>query len=91
MNNLIILSHPNYATSTANKAIIEKLMQTNPTNTQIRHLDQLYSGYAINIQEEQQFLLAADNIILQFPFYWYSCPASLKNWLDQVLTFNFAY
>lgn len=90
MNNLIIFAHPNLTTSTANSKIIENLKASN-LNFKIRHLDTLYDSYKIDVNKEQLELSNADNIILQFPFYWYSCPASLKNWIDQVLTFNFAY
>lgn len=45
----------------------------------------------LNIQKEQQLLQSADRLILQFPLYWYSAPAILKNWLDQVITRRFAY
>lgn len=45
----------------------------------------------VAIEQEQQLLQQADRIILQFPLYWYSAPALLKNWLDQVLTRQFAY
>ena len=27
----------------------------------------------------------------QVPWYWYSVPALLKEWMDQVLTYGFAY
>lgn len=30
-------------------------------------------------------------IVLQFPFYWYSTPAILKEWQDAVLAYGFAY
>lgn len=90
MNNLIIFAHPNLTGSTANSKIIENL-KASKLDFKIRHLDSLYDSYKIDISAEQQELTNADNIIFQFPFYWYSCPASLKNWIDQVLTFNFAY
>ena len=77
------------ANSLANKTIIDEL--SNNKGITIRHLDKLYSGYSIDVVAEQNALVAADTIVLQFPFYWYSTPASLKNWIDQVFTFNFAY
>jgi glutathione-regulated potassium-efflux system ancillary protein KefG len=35
--------------------------------------------------------VAHDVIALQFPFYWYSMPALLKEWLDLVWLHGFAY
>ena len=36
-------------------------------------------------------LLAHDTIVLQFPLFWYSCPALVKEWLDLVWEHGFAY
>jgi glutathione-regulated potassium-efflux system ancillary protein KefG len=36
-------------------------------------------------------LLAHDAIVLQFPFFWYASPALLKEWLDTVWTWGFAF
>lgn len=33
----------------------------------------------------------ADHIILQFPLWWFSMPAIMKDWLDRVLLKGFAY
>jgi len=33
---------------------------------------------------EQQKLLAADALILQFPLWWFGMPAILKGWVDRV-------
>lgn len=32
-----------------------------------------------------------DTIVWQFPWHWYSVPGVLKEWMDQVLTYGFAY
>uniref|UniRef100_H3AHP9 Ribosyldihydronicotinamide dehydrogenase [quinone] n=2 Tax=Latimeria chalumnae TaxID=7897 RepID=H3AHP9_LATCH len=44
-----------------------------------------------DIIEEQKKLQAADLVIFQFPFYWFSMPAILKGWFDRVFTQGFAY
>ena len=36
-------------------------------------------------------LEAADRVVLQFPMYWYSTPALLKQWQDDVLLYGWAY
>lgn len=48
-------------------------------------------GFAADIQAEIDKLLAADLLILQFPFWWYSVPAMLKGWLDRVFAYGVAY
>lgn len=40
---------------------------------------------------EQQKLLWADVLILQFPLWWYTMPAILKGWVDRVFANGFAY
>ncbi|WP_327268904.1 NAD(P)H-dependent oxidoreductase [Streptomyces sp. NBC_01218] len=44
-----------------------------------------------DVRAEQEKLLWADTVILQFPLWWYSMPAILKGWVDRVFTFHFAY
>lgn len=87
---LVISGHPNLEQSNANKIILGQLASSLP-NVEIRRLDALYPDYRIDIEREQQALLGADIVVLQFPFYWYSIPALLKKWLDDVFAYNFAY
>jgi NAD(P)H dehydrogenase (quinone) len=48
-------------------------------------------GFAPDVQAEIDKLLAADLLILQFPFWWYSVPAMLKGWIDRVFAYGVAY
>jgi glutathione-regulated potassium-efflux system ancillary protein KefG len=43
------------------------------------------------VKKEQELLLEHDIIIWHHPFYWYSAPAMLKEWIDLVLEHGFAY
>ena len=40
---------------------------------------------------EQQKLLEADAVILQFPMWWYSPPAILKSWIERVFVWGFGF
>jgi NAD(P)H dehydrogenase (quinone) len=44
-----------------------------------------------DVKAEQQKLLWADVLILQFPLWWFTMPAILKGWVDRVYAFGFAY
>ncbi|MFG3491583.1 NAD(P)H-dependent oxidoreductase [Streptomyces sp. NPDC047972] len=44
-----------------------------------------------DVRAEQEKLLWADTVILQFPLWWYAMPAILKGWVDRVFTYRFAY
>ncbi|KXF82060.1 NAD(P)H-dependent oxidoreductase [Enterovibrio coralii] len=87
---LVISGHPDLKASNTNSLIINELKES-MENVEVRRLDTLYPTYAIDIEAEQQALIDADIVVLQFPFYWYSVPALLKKWIDDVLAYNFAY
>lgn len=44
-----------------------------------------------DIALEQQKVLAADAIVLQFPLWWFGMPAILKGWVDRVWAYGLAY
>ncbi|KAG6361649.1 hypothetical protein INS49_009876 [Diaporthe citri] len=44
-----------------------------------------------DVKREQEKLMWADTVILQFPLWWYSMPAILKGWVDRVYSLGFAY
>ncbi|PWC60489.1 NAD(P)H dehydrogenase [Azospirillum sp. TSH7] len=44
-----------------------------------------------DVKAEQEKLLWADALILQFPLWWFSMPAILKGWIDRVYAYGFAY
>ncbi|MDF2384052.1 NAD(P)H-dependent oxidoreductase [Nostoc ellipsosporum NOK] len=87
---LIILAHPAFEQSIANKTIIEALYHSR-IDIEIRHLHQLYPDYVIDVKVEQEALLRHKTVVFQYPFYWYSMPAILKHWFDVVFTHQFAY
>ncbi|SEO15909.1 NAD(P)H-dependent oxidoreductase [Cryobacterium luteum] len=89
MNTLVIVAHPTLSTSTINAAWVAALRASGRVTV---HL--LYEEYAdglIDVVKEQRLLDQHDRIILQFPFQWYSAPALLKSWLDEVLERGWAY
>ncbi|KGN77481.1 general stress protein [Porphyromonadaceae bacterium COT-184 OH4590] len=91
MKNILIISgHPNLAQSHANKAILEEVKHLLPS-VEISRLDTLYPDFKIDVEAEQAKLAKADIIVWQFPVNWYSIPALMKKWLDDVFTFGFAY
>jgi NAD(P)H dehydrogenase (quinone) len=44
-----------------------------------------------DVKAEQEKLLWADVLILQFPLWWFGMPAILKGWVDRVYAYGFAY
>lgn len=87
---LIILGHPNFKKSFANKTIIKELKKSD-LDIEVRHIQELYPDFKIDINLEQEALLRHKNIVFQYPFYWYNMPAILKHWFDEIFTYQFAY
>lgn len=90
MNILVLTAHPNLSVSTANRTWFDALSDvagvTTRDLTSVGGPEMLFDPLT-----EQALLQQADRVVLQFPFYWYSSPPILKAWLDQVLTYGFAY
>lgn len=86
----VISGHPDLASSNANSLILEQLAAS-VEGLSITRLDQRYPDYRIDVEREQAELMQADIVVLQFPFYWYSVPALLKKWIDDVFSYGFAY
>lgn len=89
MRPLIVYSHPNTRISRVNRVFLEAARTVE--DVEIRDLYTLYPTFFIRVREEQVKLLESDVIIFQHPFYWYSCPPLMKQWIDQVLEEGFAY
>ena len=86
---LIQLFHPLIHKSRVNRQLIESVNDLEGVT--IRYMYDLYPDFSIDIKEEQNLLEANDVIVWQHPFYWYSSPSLLKEWIDIVLEHGFAY
>ncbi len=87
MKTIINLFHPNFKQSRVNKGLADQVKG----EFEVRNLAELYPDFMIDVKKEQQVLEKADRVVLQFPMQWYSSPALLKQWEDQVLTYGWAY
>lgn len=86
---LLLFFHPRFEDSYANRILIESIK--NIHNVTFRDLYEHYPDFNVNVNVEQQLLLHHDIIIWQHPFYWYSCPPLMKQWIDLVLEYGWAY
>jgi len=87
---LFIVAHPNIEQSFGNKAIIEAYKKYN-IDTEFDEIYKLYPDYKIDVKAEQEKLIKADVVVLQFPMYWYNAPSLLRKWFEDVLEHGFAY
>ena len=86
---LILFAHPKLEKSHVNLRLLEEIPKDN--HITFHDLYECYADFNIDAEREKELLLAHDIIIWQHPFYWYSCPPLLKQWIDIVLEFGWAY
>ena len=77
MKTLVIVAHPQLANSSTESFL--KAAADDENNVMWHELKTPF-----DISQELELLKSATRIIFQFPLYWYSAPAILKQWLDEI-------
>lgn len=85
----LLAAHPNWHQSRVNRQLLE-VARTVP-GVDVNDLYTCYPDYFVDVPTEQARLTAAQLIVLQHPIHWYSMPALQKLWLDEVLSYGWAY
>jgi len=85
----ILLFQPLLHKSRVNRELIRAVEDLEGVTLRIMY--DLYPEFSIDVEVEQEMLLAHDVVVWQHPFYWYSSPSLLKEWIDIVLQHGFAY
>ncbi|WP_238594192.1 NAD(P)H-dependent oxidoreductase [Burkholderia pyrrocinia] len=86
---LVICGHPDLESSRVNRAVVSALRTDNAITLHI--LAENFANHQFDVAAEQDRLTHHNRIVLLFPMYWYSCPALMKQWIDDVFTPGFAY
>lgn len=89
-NVLVVSGHPNIEQSIATKTIMEEVGHALP-DAELVYLDKEYPDFHIDVNKERQRVQNADIIVMQYPIYWYTPPANMKQWQDAVFTYGFAH
>lgn len=90
MSNILIVSgHTDLNESVANKTILEEISNKLP-KAEVDYLDKLYPDYKIDVKAEQEKLVKADVIVLQFPILWYSMPSIMSKWMEDTFENGFS-
>lgn len=87
MKTLVLVSHPEYDNSMTEAFL--KQCQSDIENVDWVVLDNIQTEFTFDKEQEQQRLTQYDRILFQFPMYWYSAPALMKKYEDDVFTKNF--
>ncbi|VXD11846.1 NAD(P)H-dependent oxidoreductase [Marinoscillum sp. 108] len=86
---LVLFAHPKFERSRVNKLLVEKIRKR--SSVTFHDLYERYPDFNIDVVFEKELLAKHDIIIWHHPFYWYSCPPLMKQWIDVVLEFKWAY
>jgi glutathione-regulated potassium-efflux system ancillary protein KefG len=90
MNKILILfAHPRFEKSKTNRALLKNIEQLQGVT--LNDLYEQYPDFNIDVDREKELLLAHQIIIWHHPFYMYSAPALLKQWIDLVLEYGWAH
>lgn len=84
---LVLFAHPRLERSRANARLLAHV----PGNVTFHDLYECYPDFDVDVATEQARLLAHDVVVWHHPLYWYSAPPLVKQWIDLVLAFGWAY
>lgn len=85
----VLAAHPNWRESRVNRLLLERALDL--PGVQVQDLYARYPDYDIDVATEQANAQAAALLVLLHPIQWYSMPALMKLWLDEVLRYGWAY
>ncbi|KQT14231.1 glutathione-regulated potassium-efflux system oxidoreductase KefF [Ramlibacter sp. Leaf400] len=85
----LVAAHPQWRESRVNRRLVEAARGV--PGVRVQDLYGAYPDYDIDVAAEQKRMAAARLLVLLHPIQWYSMPALLKLWLDEVLTHGWAY
>lgn len=85
----VLAAHPNLGDSRVNRRLQEAARAV--PGVEVNDIYRSSPDYDIDVPREQARAEAAGLIVLLHPIQWYSMPALMKLWLDEVLTFGWAY
>lgn len=86
---LVLAAHPDWRSSRVNRRMLDAARAS--AGVQVRDLYTQYPDYDIDVPAEQAAVASARLVVLLHPLQWYSMPALLKLWIDEVLTYGWAY
>ena len=86
---LVLAAHPDWRDSRVNRRLLAAAREV--AAVRVQDLYTRYPDYDIDVAAEQALAGSAGLIVLLHPIQWYSMPALLKLWLDEVLTYGWAY
>lgn len=92
---LVLVAHPELEQSRVNSRLLRaarEQQRAGPAGrVEVRDLYALYPDYLVDVAAEQVALADARLVVWQQPIHWYGMTPLLKLWVDEVLSFGWAY
>jgi glutathione-regulated potassium-efflux system ancillary protein KefF len=85
----VLAAHPDWRESRVNRLLLQHAREL--AGVRVQDLYASYPDYDIDVAAEQASAGSAQLLVLLHPIQWYSMPALLKLWLDEVLSYGWAY
>ena len=82
---LVLVGHPKRQQSKLNEELAAAWNRL--PNVEVRWI----AGEPFDVAAEQAAVERSASVIFQYPLYWYGAPACLKQWIDDVLTWGWAF
>ena len=89
LRTLILFAHPALEKSRVNRRLAAAVRSLEGVT--FHDLYEEYPDFDVDVRREQELLVRHDLLVLQHPFFWYSIPPLLKQWIDLVLEHGWAY
>lgn len=86
---LVVMAHPDLAHSRVTRRVVQALSAE--PQVQVRDLYALYPDFWVDVDAERAALAAAELVLWLHPIHWYAMPALMKQWMDTVLGYGWAY
>ena len=87
---LVIIDHPSFSESKIHRKFVDELRK-HPDEITIHTLQSAYPSGMIDVPKEHSLLSNHGAVVLEFPMYWFNSPAKMIEWLDKVLTSDWAF
>ena len=95
---LVVTGHPYWPQSRANRIILDEITRIAAEkgndyelSLSYTNITELYPDGRIDVPAEQQKLLAANVVVFPFPVMWFAAPSPVHRYMEEVLTYGFAY
>ena len=85
----LVAAHPDWRGSRVNRRLRDAAQAV--SRVAVCDLYQRSPDYCVDVASEQAALAAARLLVLVHPIQWYSMPARQKLWIDEVLSYGWAY